>query len=89
MDTRQAYNIWASQYDTNDNKTRELEGQALRTSLADISFDKCLEIGCGTGKNTKWLLEKAKWVTGIDLSDEMLAKARQKITSDRVDFKHV
>ncbi|MEJ7678641.1 MAG: methyltransferase domain-containing protein [Segetibacter sp.] len=67
MDTRQAYNTWASQYDTNDNKTRDLEGQALRSSLADISFNSCLEIGCGTGKNTEWLIQKAKQVTAIDL----------------------
>lgn len=87
MDTRQAYNTWASQYDTNDNKTRDLEGQALRTSLADIAFNKCLEIGCGTGKNTEWLIQKAKQVTAIDLSDEMLAKAKEKIFSNRVDFK--
>ncbi|HKG70088.1 MAG TPA: class I SAM-dependent methyltransferase, partial [Segetibacter sp.] len=88
MNTRQAYNIWASQYDTNNNKTRDLEGQALRASLADISFDNCLEIGCGTGKNTEWLIQKAKQITAIDLSDEMLAKAKQKINSDRVNFKH-
>jgi ubiquinone/menaquinone biosynthesis C-methylase UbiE len=87
MNTKQAYNIWASQYDTNDNKTRDLEGQALRSSLADISFNNCLEIGCGTGKNTEWLIQKAKQVTAIDLSDEMLAKARKKITSDSVYFK--
>jgi len=87
MDTRQAYNIWASQYDTNDNKTRDLEGQALRVSLANIPFDSCLEIGCGTGKNTAWLIEKAKHITAIDLSDEMLARAKEKITSDRVQFK--
>ncbi len=87
MNTRQAYNNWALQYDTNDNKTRDLEGQALRASLADISFDNCLEIGCGTGKNTEWLLKKAKQVTAIDLSDKMLAKAREKITSDCVYFK--
>lgn len=87
MDTRQAYNTWASQYDTNDNKTRDLEGQALRSSLADISFNSCLEIGCGTGKNTEWLIQKAKQVTAIDLSDEMLAKAKEKITLDHVYFK--
>lgn len=86
MNTRQAYNIWASQYDNNNNKTRDLEGLALRTSLADIFFDNCLEIGCGTGKNTTWLMEKAKQVTAIDLSEEMLAKAKEKITSSRVQF---
>lgn len=86
MNTKQAYDSWAAQYDTNVNRTRDLEGQALRIILTTISFDACLEIGCGTGKNTEWLLEKAKQITAVDLSEEMLAKARQKITSDRVQF---
>lgn len=87
MDTRQAYNIWASQYDSNHNKTRDLEAYALRNCLENISFDNCLEIGCGTGKNTVWFVEKAKHITAIDLSDEMLAKAKEKIIADKVQFK--
>lgn len=87
MNTQQAYNIWASQYDTNDNKTRDLEARALRTSLANTSFDTCLEIGCGTGKNTEWLITKAKHITAVDLSNEMLNKAKEKINSNRVEFK--
>jgi len=86
MDTRQSYNIWASQYDSNDNKTRDLEAQALRESLSDIHAQNCLEIGCGTGKNTAWLITKCDDVTAVDLSDEMLAIAKQKINSDKVQF---
>lgn len=59
----------------------------MRSTLADISFNNCLEVGCGTGKNTKWLIKKAKQVTAIDLSEGMLAKAKEKITSDSVYFK--
>jgi ubiquinone/menaquinone biosynthesis C-methylase UbiE len=87
MDAGKAYNEWASQYDTNNNKTRDLEGQALRVSLANIPFNNVLEIGCGTGKNTEWFAEKAKEVTAIDLSDEMLARAKEKNTSGKVQFK--
>ena len=58
MDTREMYNKWAEQYDTNYNKTRDLEAFALRLTLSDFSFDNCLEIGCGTGKNTQWLIKK-------------------------------
>src|SRR5690606_10346613 len=43
-------------------------------------------IGCGTGKNTEWLLTKAKQITAVDLSEEMLAKAHKKITSEKVRF---
>ena len=87
MSVQQAYNIWALQYDTNLNKTRDLEALALRSNLLKIIFNHCLEIGCGTGKNTSWLVEKAKHITAVDLSEEMLAKAKKKITSDKVEFK--
>ena len=87
MNTRQAYNTWASQYDTNNNKTRDLEAIALRETLANIPFKSCLEIGCGTGKNTAWLMQKAERIIAIDFSEEMLAKAKEKIVSHKVEFK--
>lgn len=86
MDMQQAYDVWAHQYDTNENKTRDGEGVALRNTLAGLSFGTCLEIGCGTGKNTEWLMGRAQKVTAVDLSEEMLAKAKEKIESDRVQF---
>jgi len=86
MDTRQAYNDWAAQYDTNLNRTRDLEARSLRVTLKDLPFGTCLEIGCGTGKNTVWLIEKAGHITAVDLSEEMLAKARAKITAPSVTF---
>jgi ubiquinone/menaquinone biosynthesis C-methylase UbiE len=85
-DVQHAYNSWAQQYDSNENKTRDLEARSLRETLAPLSFDHCLEIGCGTGKNTVWLMDKAATVTAVDLSEEMLAKAKEKITSSNVTF---
>lgn len=86
MDVEQAYNIWADQYDTNFNKTRDMEAIALRETLAELNFGSCLEIGCGTGKNTEWLLSKSNEILAIDLSEEMLAKAKEKIKSEKVLF---
>ncbi|WP_210465695.1 class I SAM-dependent methyltransferase [Rufibacter roseolus] len=86
MDTREAYNTWAAQYDTNQNRTRDLEGLALRNTLSPLSFPRCLEIGCGTGKNTVFLAQKARDVTAIDLSEEMLSKAREKVQAPHVHF---
>lgn len=86
MSVRNAYNAWAGQYDTNINKTRDLEAIALRTTLVEISFNDCLEIGCGTGKNTVWLVTKAEHITAVDLSEKMLAKAKQKIKTDNIEF---
>ena len=87
MDVREAYDTWAQQYDNDENKTRDLEGKAIRQKLKHYSFDKVLEIGCGTGKNTEWLVTKAQRVTAVDLSQEMLERAKAKIHSDTVIFK--
>jgi ubiquinone/menaquinone biosynthesis C-methylase UbiE len=87
MSIKQAYNSWASQYDTNLNKTRDLEAIALRTTLERFTFDSVLEAGCGTGKNTEWFITKARHITAIDLSEQMLARARNKINSPFVEFK--
>lgn len=86
MNIKQAYDDWASQYDANLNKTRDLEAKVLRKTLGGISFSSCLEVGCGTGKNTEWLIQKAVKVTAVDLSAEMLAKAKKKIKSPKVEF---
>lgn len=86
MEISQAYDLWAAQYDTNHNATRDLEAQALRATLDDVSFHTCLEIGCGTGKNTEWLITRADRVIAADFSAEMLALARTKIRSDAVQF---
>ena len=86
MEPRKAYNEWAQQYDTSENKTRDLEAVALRNMLSPLDLDHCLELGCGTGKNTTWLLNKAKHITAVDFSEEMMTIARRKITSPNVQF---
>lgn len=87
MDTRKAYNSWSEQYDSNLNRTRDLEAIACRELLSGISPLHALEIGCGTGKNTQWLAEKATKITAVDLSEEMLARAREKMKSfTQVEF---
>jgi ubiquinone/menaquinone biosynthesis C-methylase UbiE len=49
-------------------------------------MERYLEIGCGTGKNTEWLITRAQAVTAVDLSEEMLARAKAKINSPKVQF---
>jgi ubiquinone/menaquinone biosynthesis C-methylase UbiE len=86
LNVKQAYKIWSEDYDTKDNQTRDLEAIAIRTILKDIPINNCLEIGCGTGKNTEWLVKRAKFIKAIDLSEEMLALAKYKIKSEIVKF---
>lgn len=89
MNVEKAYDSWSTQYDNNENKTRDLEAIALKQLLAGKNFKNCLEIGCGTGKNTTWLLTISDHITAIDLSEGMLAIAKEKLASDKVQFEIV
>jgi ubiquinone/menaquinone biosynthesis C-methylase UbiE len=86
MDIANAYNSWSAQYDTNENKTRDLEALSLQKIVQGKNFKHCLEVGCGTGKNTAWLLTICDQITAIDLSNGMLEIAKNKIQSERVNF---
>jgi predicted TPR repeat methyltransferase len=87
MSIENAYNIWANQYDTNVNRTRDLDKKCTIETLNNFDFKIVLELGCGTGKNTEWLLNKAERIIGLDFSQEMLNKAEEKIADKRVIFK--
>lgn len=87
MSIEQAYNSWAEKYDTNENKTRDLDIKSTIDTLDNYNFTNVIELGCGTGKNTEWLLKKAERIIGIDFSQEMLNIAREKISDKRVEFK--
>ena len=87
MNNQQAYNVWAENYDTVKNKTRDLEAKALHESVSPAKLLDILEIGCGTGKNTEYLLTKAKKLVGADFSAEMLAQAKEKVKAENVEFR--
>ncbi len=46
---------------------------------------RVLEIGCGTGTNLIWLARQGFRVTGLDVSEEAIAIARQRVTEARVE----
>ena len=98
MNVQQAYDVWADSYDTVVNPTRDLEGRALRETLSQrviqnhpltVAAMTILEIGCGTGKNTEWLLTQAEHLVATDFSEEMLAHAKSKITAPNVIFQQM
>lgn len=88
MSIKEDYNAWASTYDTNLNKTRDLEAQALRNVLQS-RFQRALEAGCGTGKNTSWLAAQCDEVVAVDFSANMLSVAKSRTNCDNVNFREL
>lgn len=73
------YDQWAYSYDADHNRTRDLAGSAIRSDLAGISAGVIVELGCGTGVNTEWLVERARFVVAVDFSSAMLERARRRL----------
>ena len=80
------YDNWAPHYDNNINPTRDLDKLVTKKSLYNLNFSNVLELGCGSGKNTEWLITKADKLVGLDFSEGMLDLARSKISSENVTF---
>ena len=83
---KEDYDSWADNYDNDFNPTRDLDKIATIQSLSDLQFFNVLELGCGSGKNTEWLISKANKLVGLDFSKNMLDLARKKIKTDRATF---
>lgn len=86
MTIEQAYNDWATTYDHDRNRTRDLDAEVTKQVLAGRRYSRVLEIGCGTGKNTALLAELADEVFALDFSPGMLAQARAKAWPSHVRF---
>ena len=81
-----AYNDWAETYDAVQNQTRDLAAKVLRQVDLKLDGRKVVEVGCGTGRNTTWLAERAAEIVGLDFSEEMLSRARSRVKDPRVRF---
>ena len=93
--TQEAYDQWASVYDSDGNMLQSIDDDELNgllPSLLDQVAAKCgpsisvFDLGCGTGRNTArllshpWSANKTVSVTGLDFSAGMLALARSKLS---------
>lgn len=81
-----AYDSWSQTYESMENPTRDLAAAMLRNSGVELAGRDVLEIGCGTGLNTRYLAEHANSVIAMDFSEGMLAKARANTSATTVKF---
>jgi ubiquinone/menaquinone biosynthesis C-methylase UbiE len=86
MSIQGAYNEWSGTYDTDENLTRDLDRAVIRGRLGSRRFDSVLEIGCGTGKNTAFLVGIGQKVQAVDFSEGMIEKAKEKVQDGNVRF---
>ncbi|MCL1693423.1 MAG: class I SAM-dependent methyltransferase [Actinomycetia bacterium] len=81
-DVTRRYNRMARIYDVYDAPMEMMGTKARRERLVGNTSGAVLEVGVGTGKNLPYYPENVE-VTGIDVSSEMLARARGRAGSLR------
>lgn len=72
------YDNW---YDTEIGRVVDQVERDLAVQLFQPSGSKMLEIGCGTGQYTTMLAEQGYQITAVDISEKMMARAREKIAN--------
>ena len=85
-DVAAAYDQWAEIYDYDANRTRDQAGLLLRQARLGLGGRRVLEIGCGTGRNTEWLVAQGARVVALDFSAEMIRRAQGRLASSAARF---
>src|SRR5262245_58976189 len=90
LSIQEGYALWAPCYDDDGNPLIALEGPAVRGWFGPIRGARALDLGCGTGRHTLALLDAGARVGALDLTPEMLARARAKVSENGVGWvRHV
>lgn len=76
--SKEGYDKYASFYDKKLDFLDEFEQGMIWKMLGDIKGKKVLDIGCGTGRLMRKLLDKKAFVVGADISPGMLKIAKKK-----------
>ena len=81
MKAKDAYNKLKKDYDVIPVSffNKYIEIPAVKKILKNIKGTKILDVGCATGTHSKILHDKGAFVTGIDISKEMVKLAKDKI----------
>lgn len=83
---KEFYNAWAQNYDFEENSTIFADEKTFPQIYLSKKVDKCLEIGCGSGRHINRLEAISNELTMFDISDEMMEIARKKSNKANTKF---
>ena len=78
-DPQAGYGSWAESYDGEDNPIIALEQAIVWGILEAVQPGRALDAACGTGRHARRLTELGHDVVGVDLTTEMLSRARGRV----------
>lgn len=79
------YSAWADTYDEASRPTRAIEEPVFHALLEQLPPRRALDAACGTGRHARRLVELGHEVVGVDVSPEMLERARAAVPEARFE----
>ena len=78
LNIQDGYKIWSESYDSFPNLLIEIEEPVVRKLILEFPKGKVFDAACGTGRYSGFLHSLGHKVIGMDLSNDMLQKAKAK-----------
>jgi SAM-dependent methyltransferase len=85
LDVRAGYARWSTSYDAAPNPLIRVEEPVVRAMIDRTTAGDALDAACGTGRHAAYLCARGHRVVGVDVSPEMLDKARARVPA--ADFR--
>src|SRR5215218_10458398 len=79
LETDEGYAAWAATYDVAANPALHLEGPFVAELFAGLEPGRALDAACGTGRQAAALAELGHDVVGVDATEAMLERARERV----------
>src|SRR5262249_50927239 len=77
LPAREGYSMWAATYDDTIRHDADIWLLEELRTVPWTSFERCADVGCGTGRTAAWLMSKGvRAIDGVDATPEMLERAR-------------
>ena len=78
LNSKEGYNLYSSTYEKNTAYLNSFEKNIVLEFMGNLTGKKALDLGCGTGRLVKDLINSGAEVVGIDISDEMIKIMKNK-----------
>lgn len=89
LDVKKTWNACGQAFDrfttAEDSFSENIERPAVESLVGDIAGSTVLDLGCGSGVYSVWFAERGARVVGFDLSQTMIALARDRATQREVE----
>ena len=79
MNPIEGYTAWAGTYDGGKNPLINLEEPVVRRIISELPRGRAIDVCCGTGRHTSFLMELGHEAVGVDATAAMLHKAHENI----------